>query len=94
MSDIQRWHDNGEYVTTNDEGEYVTYSDHVEALRQAEQDHAKAWDRATFDAHAYERGQRDALAGAAAAIRRRGGYHSAEEFAQLVEQQIKGDSDG
>ena len=44
------------------------------------------WETVKPAPDAYDLGRTDALAAAVAAIRKRGGYHSSEEFAQLIEQ--------
>jgi len=65
----------------------VPFYDVVDALERAReepQDGDDFWPSRVR--HAERRGYQRALAAAVAAIRKRGGYHSSEEFAQLIEQ--------
>ncbi len=66
--EIQRWGIGDTSMEPHDWGEYVTYDDAQRAIAELEAEHARAWERATFDAYAYGEGQRDERARIRAAV--------------------------
>lgn len=90
MSDIQRWDvDMHGSMFESDDGPLVFHADHVAAVAAAEQRVRDEVPYSETDA-AYESGVKAARDAVAAAMAKRGGYHSASEFSAVVLAAIDG----